>query len=143
MSLLDVGSVSASNLQRFYRISPKAARSHFSSKSGRAFRLGGSRGGFAPYATGRLAIRRRRARRPFWYLLETRRSEWFGRFSVGRVAILRHQLRNSLPLLEKQFSTVPFVLRSGFSLHCGGRVLVSEYRMTLRAAKILLKSVSW
>ena len=50
MSLLDVGSSSASNLQRFCRISHKVARSHFSSKSGGAFRPGGSRGGFAPYA---------------------------------------------------------------------------------------------
>ena len=65
MSLLVASSAPTSNLQRFCRISHKFARSHFSSKSGRAFRPGGSRGGFAPYAPGRPATRRRRARRPF------------------------------------------------------------------------------
>ena len=65
MSLLDVGSASASNLQRFYHISHKVACSHFSCKSGRAFRLCGSPGGFAPYAPRRLATQRRRARFPF------------------------------------------------------------------------------
>ena len=35
---------------------------------------------------------------------------------------------------------MPFVLRSGLSLHYGGRVSVSEYRMTLRAAKVPLES---
>ena len=62
---------------------------------------------------------------------------------VGREAILRPRLKSSLPLLEKYFSTVPFVLRSGLSLHCGGREAVSEYRMTLRAAKVPLESGSW
>ena len=65
MSLLDVGSASASNLQRFYRISHKVACSHFSCKSGRAFRPCGSRGGFAPYTPGLPATQRRLARRPF------------------------------------------------------------------------------
>ena len=65
VSLLDVSSASTSNLQRFCRISHNVARSHFSSKSGRAFRPGGSLGGFAPYAHGRPDTQRRRARRPF------------------------------------------------------------------------------
>ena len=99
VSLLDLSSASTSNLQRFCRISHKVARRHFSSKSGRAFRPGGSRGVFAPYtpATGRRRALRRLAS-----------PEWFGRFSVGRVSILRPRLSSSLPLLEKHFSTVSF-----------------------------------
>ena len=124
----------------FYRISHKVARSHFSSKSGRAFRPGGSRGGFAPYAPGLSAPS---CSPPVWYLFETRRSEWFGRFSVWLVAILRPRLRSSLTLLEKHFSSFPFVLCSGLSLHCGGLESVSENRMAFRAANVPLESRSW
>ena len=65
VSLWDVGSALVSNLQRFCRISHRVSRSHFSSKSVRAFWPCGTRGGFALYAPGPRATLRRRARRPF------------------------------------------------------------------------------
>ena len=95
---------------------------------------------FAPYAPGLSAPS---CPLPVWHLLVTRRSEWFGRFSVVRMAIVRPRLRSSLPFLVKYFSAVPSVLRCGRSLHCGDRESMSEFRITLRAAKVSLESGIW